>query len=258
MPQSKGRQTSHVGATSAVSPSLRAKRSNPGAARLPLDCFVAGPPRNDEGRDGPEGGVPARPKSLASPATVQRRRALCAAPHIARLRPLLDALRRDGEVPDPDPLDGGADARLLLLLETPGPRIRTSGFVSRDNPSETSANLFRALAEAEIARRDTLIWNTVPWIIHAPGALNRAPRRAEIAAGIARLPDWLDALPRLACIVLAGRVAAEAAPVLSRHRSGLPVLRMPHPSPTYLCTSPTHPARVRAAMAEAAAILGTA
>lgn len=106
------------------------------------------------------------------------------APHVRPLRAFarMIAAERGAAVPDPDPLDGGVEARLLLLLETPGPSIGRTGFVSRDNPTGTAANLFRFLAEAGIARRDTLIWNAVPWVIHAPGALNRAPRRAEASA----------------------------------------------------------------------------
>lgn len=203
--------------------------------------------------------VPHGPKALADPAAVEARRALRDTPCIARLRPFLEAIRAaHGEVPDPDPLDGGADARMLLLLETPGPRIRATGFVSRDNPAETSANLFRALAAAGIARRDALIWNAVPWVIHAPGALNRAPRRGELTAGLGWLPPLVALLPRLAVVVLAGRMAAAAEPVLAELRPGLPVLRMPHPSPTFLCTSPSHPARVAAALGEAATLLRTA
>ena len=50
-------------------------------------------------------------------------------------------------VPDVDPLDGGVNARLLILLETPGPRVLGTGFVSRDNPDGTAANMFRFLTQ---------------------------------------------------------------------------------------------------------------
>ena len=199
---------------------------------------------------------PAEPRSLGEPAALAVRRTLLDSPHLAALAPMLRDLRAaHGEVPDPDPLDGGADARLLLLLEAPGPRIRATGIVSRDNPAGTAANLFRFLREAGIARRDTLVWNAVPWIIHPPGALNRAPRRAEIAAGLRWLPPLLACLPRLVAAVLAGRVAALAAPVLAACRPGLPIRRMPHPSPTFLCTSPRHPATIRAVLAEIGQLL---
>ena len=200
----------------------------------------------------------AAPKSLRDPMALEHRRALAAeAPHLRPLAAYLDAIRAGhGTVPDPDPLDGGASARLLLLLEAPGPRITRTLLVSRDNPTGTAANLFQFLAEAGIPRRDTLIWNAVPWVIHAPGALNRAPTRAEVAAGLATLPGLLEVLPDLRGVVLAGRVAGQAAPWFAAHRPRLSVLAMPHPSPTYLCTSPDVAARIRATLHEAAALLG--
>lgn len=203
------------------------------------------------------GGRPVTAAALLSdPAEVARRRAMLALPRMARLRPLLDDLRaRHGAVPDPDPLDGGADARLLLLLETPGPRIRASGIVSRDNPTGTGRNLRAMLAAAGISRRDTLVWNVVPWIIHPDGATNRAPSRAELRDGLADLPPLLDLLKRLRVAVLAGRFAATAEPAIRAARPRLPILAMPHPSPTIQCTSPAIPARCAAALAEAATIL---
>jgi|GEM_PF-4010423 len=36
---------------------------------------------------------------------------------------------------------------------------------------------------------------------------------------------------------------------------GLPLLRMPHPSPTFVCTSPDIPRRIAATLAEAAHLL---
>ncbi len=200
---------------------------------------------------------PQAPKSLADPATLAGRRAMLAVPHILPLRRLAEtiAAERGAPVPDPDPLDGGVAARLLLLLETPGPAISRTGFVSRDNPTGTAANLFRFLGEAGIARGDTLIWNTVPWVIHAEGALNRAPRRVEAAAAAGDLAPLLDLRPRRAVAVLAGRFAGEAAPGLARLRPDLPVVAIPHPSPTYVCTAPAVPARIREGFARAAAIL---
>lgn len=200
---------------------------------------------------------PRAPKSLADPQALAARRAMIGAPHIAPIRALGERIstERDAPVPTPDPLDGGVGARLLLLLETPGPAVLRTGFVTRDSANGTAANLFRFLAEAGIARADTLIWNAVPWLIHAEGALNRAPRRAEVAAAAPYLAPLLDLLPRLAVAVLAGRFAGEAAPALAVLRPHLPLIRVPHPSPTYVCTSPEVPARIRHGLAEAAAIL---
>lgn len=196
---------------------------------------------------------------LADPAAVGARRAALAAPHMAPLATFAARLKEETgrPVPDADPADGGVRARLLLLLETPGPSWTRTGFVSADNPTPTGANLRRFLAEAGIARADLLIWNAIPFVIHAPGAANRAPRKAELAEGLSYLPAFLRLLPRLRVAVLAGRAAAVAAPAITAARPGLPVLHMPHPSPTYVCTSPEVPRRIATALAEAAALLAS-
>ncbi|MCI9878811.1 MULTISPECIES: uracil-DNA glycosylase [Methylobacterium] len=200
---------------------------------------------------------PAEPKSLRDPGVLAARKALLDSPHIAPIRALARqiAQARGAEVPDPDPLDGGIEARLLLLLETPGPSIRGTGFVSRDNPTGTAANLFRFLAEAGIARRDSLIWNTIPWVIHAPGASNRAPRRSEVTQALPCLAPLLACLPRLGVVVLSGRVAGLARNALETLRPDLTVIAVPHPSPTYVCTAPSVAERIRAGLAEAQACI---
>ena len=165
---------------------------------------------------------------------------------------------RHDAVPDFDPFDGGTAARLLLVLETPGPGTAPTRFVSRDNPTGTAANLTRFFDAAGIARQDSVIWNAVPWIIHAPGARNRAPRRAEIELGLIALPPLLDLLPRLAVVVLAGRVAAESEALIAATRPSLPVLLMPHPSPTLVCTNPAIPNTIRCILDEAAALVAAA
>lgn len=169
---------------------------------------------------------------------------------------MVAALRRElapWPVPDPDPLDGGDRASLLLLLETPGPRIGETGFVSRDNAGGTAGNLRRFLAP--LPRETTVIWNAVPWVIHAGGP-NRAPRRSELAAGLALLPRLLAALPGLRVALLCGRAAAAAAPVLQQANPALALVLMPHPSPTYVNTSPDVPRRIGRAVAEAARLAG--
>lgn len=181
-----------------------------------------------------------------------RRLALLAEPEFERL----EAYRRDvdarhGPTPHVDPLDGGTAARILLLLETPGPNGSAPRFVSRDNPSGTARNLTHLFASAGIERRQTLLWNAVPWIIHAEGARNRAPRPAEVTAGLALLPGLLDLLPDLRAVVLAGRVAQRADTMLRETRPTLIRIAMPHPSPTYVNTSPAVRLRIAAALAEA-------
>lgn len=187
------------------------------------------------------------------------RTALLAGPAFAPL----DAYGRDiaaqfGPTPHIDPLDGGTEAQLLLLLETPGPQGSAPRFVSRDNPTGTSRNLRRFLRAASIERRQTVFWSTVPWIIHADGARNRPPRRAEKETGLSLLLGFVALLPRLRVVVMAGRTAALAMSVLRKVRPDLALLAMPHPSPTYVNTSPTVATLIAQILAEAATCLTTA
>lgn len=187
---------------------------------------------------------------LDHPAELARRLARTDEPHVTALEPVrAELLARGRRVPFFDPEDGGADARLLLLLETPGPAGDGSRFVSRDNRTPTGANLRRFLAGAGIARADTVIWNVVPWIVHAAGARNRAVTAAERQEGMDLLPGLLALLPRLRVVVLAGRHAGAAEPVVRAARPDVAVLTMPHPSPVICCTDPAYPARIAATLA---------
>lgn len=167
--------------------------------------------------------------ALRDPAIRQQRRALLALPHMAPLAAYVALLRRPGvAVPDFDPLDGGTEARVLFLLEKPGPQAaasragRDAGFISRDNGGGTAEALRRFMGEAGLPRRDTVIWNVVPWW---NGSI--AVTAAERAAGSRELPHALALLPRLHTAVLVGRTAARARPVLQ----GLRILESAHPSP---------------------------
>ncbi len=203
-----------------------------------------------------DGASPPHVDDLRTEAGRQRRAALLIDPRFEPLEAFADRLAgRFGATPHVDPLDGGTGARLLLLLETPGPGLEPLRFVSRDNPTGTARNLRRFLSEAAIDRRDSVVWNAVPWTIHAAGARNRSPTRAEILAGLAELPGFLALLPDLRVVVLAGRVAAEAEPAVRAMRPGTAVFRIPHPSPTYVCTKPSIAPGIVAVLREAAALL---
>jgi uracil-DNA glycosylase len=82
--------------------------------------------------------------------------------HVLPLMNVVRDLRAQGLiVPNVDPNDGGMNARVLVLLETPGPKAVASGFVSRDNPDPTARNLGLVLDEAGLLRSDVVIWNVV-------------------------------------------------------------------------------------------------
>ena len=172
------------------------------------------------------------PRSLRDPVERVRRKAMLDLPHV---KPLADyaatlRLREGAEVPDFDPLDGGITAQVLFLLEKPGPmtsetgRRTGSGFVSRDNDDPTAAATWRFMRQAGIARSATVIWNVIPWW---NGTI--ALTRAELAAGMACLPDLLRRLPHLKAVVMVGRRAGMAQPYLQT--TGLGLFRSAHPSP---------------------------
>jgi hypothetical protein len=55
-------------------------------------------------------------------------------PHVSPLEALRAGWAADGRTwPHVDPADGGVDARVLLLLETPGPALAGARLVSMDN-----------------------------------------------------------------------------------------------------------------------------
>ena len=107
--------------------------------------------------------------ALADADEATRRQTLLASPHMTELRDFVRELRAqtgsEFKIPDFDPLDGGKRARVLFLMEAPGPKAVASGFVSRDNPDPTARNLKNFLQDAGIEREGCAVWNLVPWYI---------------------------------------------------------------------------------------------
>ncbi|UWQ21251.1 uracil-DNA glycosylase [Jannaschia sp. W003] len=189
------------------------------------------------------------PPNLADPAEAERRRTLLGLSHAAPLARHAEKLRREGlpgdAVPDFDPLDGGTGARLLLLMEKPGPGAARTGFVSQDNPDPTAAAVRRFLGEAGIARADVAIWNTVPFW---NGTIRFTA--AERARGLAALPATLALLPRLRVTVMVGRQAERARGMLEGR--GLHLATSAHPSGQVRAARPALWAAIPAIWAEAA------
>jgi uracil-DNA glycosylase len=95
----------------------------------------------------------------------------------------------------------------------------------------------------------------VPFLIHEPGARNRAPTGKEARDGLTYLPPLLNLMPRLHAVVCAGRFAQKAIPTLRAHRPDLKIVAVPHPSPAYVCTSPLVRERIMAGLHEARTML---
>lgn len=179
------------------------------------------------------------PKSLGDPLVKAERMRLLREPHIARLTDYVEELRREAGpgagIPYFDPCDGGVEAQVLFLLEAPGAKAVSSGFISRNNPDETAKNIFLMCREAGIDRKSTVLWNVVPWYI-GDGNKIRAATPADLESGLRPLPKLFELLPRMKTVVLLGRKSEKA-----RHQIDAieyKVFVSPHPSPLYVNNAP--------------------
>jgi hypothetical protein len=115
------------------------------------------------------------------------------------------------EVPYADPLDAGIEARVLIVLEAPGPKTNAfnpvpgSGFISSDNDDFTAENLWHARTQSGLIE-GVLIWNAVPWYL---GPTKRKPRVAEKTEGGEILRELIHMLPELHTVVPLGDHAKE-------------------------------------------------
>ncbi|SDG32573.1 Uracil-DNA glycosylase [Microbacterium sp. 77mftsu3.1] len=141
-------------------------------------------------------------------------------------------------VPHFDPAEAGADARVLFVLEAPGPMTNAasgnarpgSGFISVDNDDATAANLWNARDTAGL-HGDFLAWNIVPWYL---GPASVKPTTAEVAEGANALVEVMQLLPRLEIVVLSGRFAQKgwlANIEQSPHRPAVRTVETWHPGP---------------------------
>ena len=185
------------------------------------------------------------PRTNADPAELVRKQQLLSSPHMAPLTRYVERLRIERGpntwVPYFDSTDAGVSARLLILLESPGPR--GSRFVSTDNNDQTAENMWNLLHEAGVQRdRDMIAWNVVPWYV------GREPSSNEVKAGRPWVVELISLLSELRVVVLLGKTAAKSWDGLE---VDLPVIRAPHPSPQNLNTRPGARAELREALIEA-------
>ena len=122
------------------------------------------------------------------------------------------------EIPSFDAVNGNENAKFLFLLEAPGPSAIASGHISFDNPDPTARNFKNQLASAEISRDEIAVWNVVPWYIGDSDKYQkiRASNKQDIDEGVEYLPEILDAMVSLQCIVLAGAAARRAHVAISK------------------------------------------
>ena len=115
------------------------------------------------------------------------------------------------EMPYIDPLDAGVDARVLIILEAPGPMtnanntIQGSGFISSDNDDFTAENLWDARKQSGLTG-GVLLWNAVPWYL---GPAKRKPRVPEKVIGGEIILQLIHMLPELHTVVPLGAHAKD-------------------------------------------------
>nr|WP_244977117.1 uracil-DNA glycosylase [Deinococcus humi] len=154
------------------------------------------------------------------------------------------------DLPHFDPRSGGIHSEILLLLESPGPKVAQTGFASPDNPDRTAENLSCLLKLAGISRERCLMWNIVPWQLSAGGVVT--PTAMQVRAATPATLELLTLLPELRVVVLVGGKAQSGwrfvQPELPRP---LPAMNCPHPSPRFFATDPQAPVRALSALVEA-------
>lgn len=192
------------------------------------------------------GREPAAPRSLRNPEAREARRRLLSEPHIRPLTAYVEQLRdrSPDEFPDFDPLDGGVEARLLFLMEKPGPMTSASrtgragsGFISRDNDDPTAEAIFNFMGNAGIPRRETVLWNLIPgW-----NGTRKVTAR-EVGEGALEALRLVQLLPQLKAVVLVGARAERAGPLLTGGAFG--IFSSFHPSPIMRAFRPALWARI--------------
>ena len=178
--------------------------------------------------------------ALSEPDERRRRYEHLRESHIAPLTDYVEGLRKtsgyDQKIPYFDPYDGGINAKLLFLLEAPGPKAVFSGFISRDNPDPTARNMTQLLAECRIPPQETVLWNIVPWYVGSEGRI-RPVNQEDINCGIQALKSLRPLLPNIRVVVLVGlkaqRSQSAVETLFQTH-----VLTCPHPSQRVLIRWP--------------------
>jgi len=176
---------------------------------------------------------------------VERRAAEMFSPHGAPLTTWGIDLRRrlgpDAIVPWFDPQDGGCEARILWLLEAPGPKATRewggSGFISCNYNDGTAENTWETREEAGVSRKLVVHWNAIPYYLGSNTKI-RAYDRNDIAAVGQLLNELLNLLPRLQVVILGGEAARKVWKDFAPQNSNVHIIKCPHPSPTNLNTRP--------------------
>lgn len=196
--------------------------------------------------------------ALKDPEEFTRRRTMLSLPHMQPLLSYLEGIRRrqgpEYHMPAFDPCDGGIHARLLFLLEAPGPKAVKSSFISHNNPDQTVRNMNQLLRDAGISRKDTVLWNIVPWYV-GDGRKIRPVSRTDIQEAAPYLKELVSLLPNLLGIVLVGKKSQSARRELV-NLTDVPFFETHHPSPQVFNVWPHKRAEAQAVFETLARLLG--
>jgi uracil-DNA glycosylase len=145
-----------------------------------------------------------QPRSMRDDKVRERRRAMLGLTHMIELTRFAAKLRERRPVPDFDPCDGGVNARVLFLLDTPGPEAVKSEFVSSNNPDPTAENMGAAWKEAGLERCRVLLWNVVPHYV------SKNTTETQVREAVPDTQALIDQLPDLKVVVFCGSKALMA------------------------------------------------
>jgi uracil-DNA glycosylase len=178
-------------------------------------------------------------------------------PHVAPLNDLVRQWRQPVNAADPlaapvweavpwfDPAGGGTDARVLILLEAPGPKSVEpvgSGIISPDNADPTADAVHAAHKLTGLSRADCVHWNIVPWVVYKTDANGdrtdewTTPSMTDVNGAHTALQQLLALLPDVQVVITMGDWALKG---WSKHLTlslpgTFPVtpvsLHVPHPS----------------------------
>ena len=139
------------------------------------------------------------------------------------------------EIPMIDPADAGTEARVLLLLEAPGPMTNSgnpragSGFISSDNNDSTAENLWLARQASGLVE-DAVLWNIVPWYL---GPASKTPKVPDLRQGAVHVRELIAMLPELHTVVTLGLFPRNGWARFGRPHlgAGVRTIESWHPSP---------------------------
>lgn len=198
-----------------------------------------------------------QPRLFHDPQEVSKREMEIDLPHVAPLNNWVRKLRQkfdnDANIPWFDPWDGGIEAKILWLLEAPGPKAtkkRGSGFISCNNDDQTAKNTWETREEAGVPRKMVVHWNVIPYYIGSDTKI-RAYNNTDVASVRPYLKELLGFFPNLKAVILGGTAARTVWYDLSTKNTSLHVIECPLPSPTNLNTRPGYREKVVSAWREA-------